>query len=216
MPCRANVPDTYSCDNICNKKLDCGKHNCRKICHPDSCESCSLTPDKVTTCCCGQTPLTEKRESCLDPVPTCDKICSKRLKCGQPSKSLGNGFVSCYCILLLSRYIKAQLLPFSRAGNPHTCKASCHAGGCPECDLSSDVKCRCGNMDREIACRDLTSKADDARCEKRCKKKRFCGKHNCNQLCCIDIEHICPLPCSKTLSCGRHKCEQRCHIGEIV
>ncbi|XP_014472809.1 PREDICTED: protein shuttle craft [Dinoponera quadriceps] len=183
--CRANVPDAYSCDNICNKKLDCGKHNCRNICHPESCESCSLTPDRVTTCCCGQTPLTEKRESCLDPVPTCDKICTKRLICGQPS-------------------------------NPHTCKAACHAGGCPECDLSSDVKCRCGNMDREIACRDLTSKADDARCEKRCKKKRSCGKHNCNQLCCIDIEHICPLPCSKTLSCGRHKCEQRCHMGRCA
>ncbi|XP_011684873.1 PREDICTED: protein shuttle craft [Wasmannia auropunctata] len=182
VPCRANVADTYCCDNICNKPLDCEKHYCQKICHPESCEFCSLMPEKVTMCCCGQTPLTEKRESCMDPVPTCDKICSKRLKCGQPS-------------------------------NPHICKAPCHTGECPECDLNTDVKCRCGNMDREIACRDLTSKADDARCEKRCKKKRSCGKHNCNQLCCIDIEHICPLPCSKNLSCGRHKCQERCHIG---
>lgn len=96
------------------------------------------------------------------------------------------------------------------------CKAPCHVDECPDCDLNTDVKCRCGNMDREIACKDLTSKADDARCEKRCKKKRSCGKHNCNQLCCIDIEHICPLPCSKTLSCGRHKCQERCHIGECA
>ncbi|XP_011871013.1 PREDICTED: protein shuttle craft [Vollenhovia emeryi] len=182
VPCRANTADTYSCDNICNKPLDCGKHYCRKVCHPECCELCSLTPERVTMCCCGQTPLTEKRESCTDPVPTCEKICSKRLKCGQPS-------------------------------NPHTCKAPCHMGECPECDLNTDVKCRCGNMDREIACRDLTTKADDARCEKRCKKKRSCGKHNCNQLCCIDIEHICPLPCSKNLSCGRHKCQERCHMG---
>ncbi|KAL0122646.1 hypothetical protein PUN28_007399 [Cardiocondyla obscurior] len=182
VPCRANTTDTYSCDNICNKPLDCEKHYCQKICHPEPCEPCSLTPERVTMCCCGQTLLTEKRESCTDPVPTCDKICSKRLKCGQPS-------------------------------NPHTCKAPCHMGECPECDLSTDVKCRCGNMDREIDCKDLTTKADDARCEKRCKKKRSCGKHNCNQLCCIDIEHICPLPCSKTLSCGRHKCQDRCHIG---
>lgn len=103
---------------------------------------------------------------------------------------------------------------FVRTGNPHICKAPCHVDECPDCDLNTDVKCRCDNMDREIACKDLTSKADDARCEKRCKKKRSCGKHNCNQLCCIDIEHICPLPCSKTLSCGRHKCQERCHIGE--
>lgn len=182
VPCRANVADTYCCDNICSKPLDCEKHYCQKVCHPNACEPCYLTPERVTTCCCGQTSLTEKRESCIDPVPTCDKICSKRLKCGQPS-------------------------------NPHTCKAPCHVGECPECDLGTDVMCRCGNMDREIACKDLTTKADDARCEKRCKKKRSCGKHNCNQLCCIDIEHICPLPCSKNLSCGRHKCPERCHMG---
>ncbi|XP_072758112.1 protein shuttle craft [Anoplolepis gracilipes] len=182
VPCRANVTDTYSCNNICNKPLDCEKHYCQKVCHLEACEPCSLMPERVTTCCCGQTPLTEKRESCLDPVPICDKICSKRLKCGQPS-------------------------------NPHICKTPCHVGECPDCDLNTDVKCRCGNMDREIACKDLKSKADDARCEKRCKKKRSCGKHNCNQLCCIDIEHICPLPCSKTLSCGRHKCQERCHMG---
>lgn len=185
VPCRANVSDTYSCDSICNKTLDCGKHYCQKICHLEPCDPCFLTPERVTMCCCGQTPLTEKRESCSDPVPICDKICSKRLKCGQPS-------------------------------NPHICKAPCHIGECPACDLSTDVKCRCGNMDREIACKDLKSKADDARCEKRCKKKRSCGKHNCNQLCCIDIEHVCPLPCSKTLSCGRHKCQDRCHMGRCL
>lgn len=185
VPCRVNVADEYCCGNVCNKLLDCGRHRCQKICHVESCEPCSLTPERVTTCCCGQTQLTEKRESCLDPIPTCDEICSKRLKCGQPS-------------------------------NPHMCKAQCHEGKCPDCDSTTDVKCRCGNMDREIACKDLTSKADDARCEKRCKKKRSCGKHNCNQLCCIDIEHVCPLPCSKTLNCGRHKCQDRCHIGRCL
>lgn len=99
------------------------------------------------------------------------------------------------------------------ADNPHTCKGKCHQGDCSVCELTTDVKCRCGNMDREIACKDLTSKADDARCEKRCTKRRSCGKHKCNQLCCIEVEHICPLVCSKTLSCGRHKCEQSCHKG---
>ncbi|XP_066597251.1 protein shuttle craft [Prorops nasuta] len=180
--CEADVTVSYSCKSICNKVLDCGNHKCKRLCHSEPCEPCSLVPEKITTCCCGQTLLTEKRESCLDPILTCDKICSKRLRCGQPS-------------------------------NLHTCQAKCHEGDCPECDLTTDVKCRCGNMDREIPCKDLTTKADDARCEKRCTKKRSCGKHKCNQFCCIDIEHICPLPCSKTLSCGRHKCEQTCHKG---
>ncbi|XP_053994593.1 protein shuttle craft isoform X2 [Hylaeus volcanicus] len=180
--CQKNVSLVYSCETVCGKLLECGNHTCTKLCHADACESCSLTPEKITTCCCGQTPLTEKRQSCLDPIPVCDKICSKNLKCGQPN-------------------------------NPHTCKAKCHQGDCPVCDLTTDVKCRCGNMDRELACKDLISKADDARCEKRCTKRRSCGKHKCNQLCCIEVEHICPLVCSKTLSCGRHKCEQSCHKG---
>ena len=180
--CQKNVPLVYSCETTCDKLLECGNHTCAKLCHADSCESCSLTPEKITTCCCGQTPLTEDRQTCLDPVPVCDKICSKNLKCGQPN-------------------------------DPHKCKANCHQGECPVCDLTTDVKCRCGNMDRELDCKDLTTKADDARCEKRCIKKRSCGKHRCNQLCCIEVEHICPLVCSKTLSCGRHKCEQSCHKG---
>ncbi|KOC68840.1 Protein shuttle craft [Habropoda laboriosa] len=180
--CQSNISFMYSCENICGKLLECGNHTCAKLCHADTCEPCSLTLEKITTCYCGQTPLTEKRQTCLDPIPICDKICSKLLKCGQPN-------------------------------NPHKCKATCHQGDCLICDLTTDVKCRCGNMDREIPCKDLTSKADDARCEKRCTKKRSCGKHKCNQLCCIEIEHICPLICSKTLSCGRHKCEQSCHKG---
>lgn len=68
-------------------------------------------------------------------------------------------------------------------------------------------------MDQMVKCRLLFTRADDARCKKRCTKKRNCGKHKCNQECCIDIDHICPLPCTFTLSCGKHKCEQTCHKG---
>lgn len=81
-----DVPATYSCEEICNKFLECENHRCKELCHPGNCGECTLQPAMVTHCCCGQTPLTVKRESCLDPTPTCDKICSKRLKCGQPSK----------------------------------------------------------------------------------------------------------------------------------
>lgn len=84
--CEANIPIVYSCEAICGKLLECGNHTCKKLCHADACEPCSLTPENITTCCCGQTALTEKRETCLDPVPTCEKMCSKNLKCGQPGE----------------------------------------------------------------------------------------------------------------------------------
>lgn len=56
------------------------------------------------------------------------------------------------------------------AASPHQCKALCHAGPCPPCEMYTLVRCRCGFMDQEIPCIELTSKADDARCQKKCTK----------------------------------------------
>lgn len=176
----------FSCSQICALNLACGNHRCEDVCHPAECKPCQLTPDLITHCPCGQTELSsdlqDKRKSCLDKIPTCEKICGKKLPCGQPSK-------------------------------PHGCKSKCHSGLCPVCPLSTMVRCRCGHMDRELPCDQLTSKADDARCEKKCTKKRSCAKHKCNQLCCIEVDHPCPLPCNHTLSCGLHRCENLCHRG---
>lgn len=83
--CVLELSPMYCCENVCDKVLDCGNHNCKEICHPDECGPCVLKPETITHCCCGQTVITIKRENCLDPIPTCDKQCCKRLKCGQPS-----------------------------------------------------------------------------------------------------------------------------------
>lgn len=122
-----------------------------------------------------------------------------------------------------------------RCGQPgfrHTCTEVCHEGDCPPCPLTTAVKCRCGHMDKELPCQNLTSNPDDTKCEKKCTKvslvsnrlfyvifykillqKRLCGKHKCNQRCCIELEHVCPLPCNHLLSCGQHRCERTCHSG---
>ncbi|KAJ9586223.1 hypothetical protein L9F63_020132 [Diploptera punctata] len=177
----------FSCGGTCNKSKACGNHNCTLTCHPGFCPECDLTPDKVTRCPCGQTHLREdqKRDSCLDPVPTCDLKCNKKLQCGPPD-------------------------------DEHRCQLMCHSGPCPACPLITNVKCRCGSVYCEIACKDLPSEGSKATCKRRCTKKRSCGKHKCNQLCCIDEEHICPLPCNHQLSCGQHRCEQTCHPGRCL
>uniref|UniRef100_W8APS1 Protein shuttle craft n=2 Tax=Ceratitis capitata TaxID=7213 RepID=W8APS1_CERCA len=174
---------SYSCGKQCGKDLACGNHKCKDCCHPGECRTCKLSPEVVTSCPCGKMPIvTGQRESCLDPIPVCEGICSKTLRCGKPA-------------------------------HPHHCTSKCHLGNCPPCNKQTAVKCRCGHMDQLIKCRQLSTRADDARCKKRCVKKRSCGKHKCNQECCIDIDHICPLPCNYTLSCGKHKCDQPCHRG---
>nr|CAB3467686.1 unnamed protein product [Digitaria exilis] len=72
----------FSCSELCGHTLSCGNHVCKDMCHPGPCGECELMPGKVTTCHCGKTRLQERRASCLDPVPTCDKICDKKLPCG--------------------------------------------------------------------------------------------------------------------------------------
>ncbi|CAH1183422.1 unnamed protein product [Phaedon cochleariae] len=172
----------YECGDICGKMLACGNHKCQSLCHEGPCGTCVRDVKVVHSCPCGKNGLKEERTSCLDPIPCCDKLCGKPLKCGQPS-------------------------------SPHKCERYCHEGECPPCPLTTLVRCRCGHMDKEIPCQQLTTKADDARCEKKCTKKRLCGKHKCNQRCCIEIEHACPLPCNRQLSCGNHRCDRCCHSG---
>ncbi|XP_017004346.2 protein shuttle craft [Drosophila takahashii] len=174
---------SYSCKESCGKPLPCGNHKCKDSCHAGSCRPCKLSPEQITSCPCGKMPVPPaQRSSCLDPIPTCEGVCSRTLRCGKPA-------------------------------HPHQCGSKCHLGQCPPCPKQTAVKCRCGHMDQMIKCRQLSSRADDARCKRRCTKKRSCGKHKCNAECCIDIDHACPLPCNRTLSCGKHKCDQPCHRG---
>ena len=69
------------------RELDCGNHLCERLCHAGPCLSCSLLPANVTHCPCGASTVDSllseenQRTSCLDPVPTCDSICGKRLPC---------------------------------------------------------------------------------------------------------------------------------------
>jgi transcriptional repressor NF-X1 len=180
----------YSCNQVCDKLKDCGRHSCTDLCHSGECSKCNLTIDCVTTCPCGKTPLEklyegdgiEERKSCLDPVPTCSMTCNSKLSCGPQS-------------------------------NTHKCVVLCHIGQCPVCPGTTLVRCRCGHMDRELHCSQLTGRPDDARCERRCQKKRSCGRHKCGQFCCIDMDHICTMICGRVLACGIHRCEDLCHSG---
>ena len=82
----------FSCEQSCDKLQDCGLHKCKEECHPGDCAKCNLTIQVVKTCPCGQTELeklyenddVKPRKSCVDPIPTCGKICNAILHCGPP------------------------------------------------------------------------------------------------------------------------------------
>lgn len=72
-----------------NRDLKCGNHMCSQVCHPQPCQLCPRLPHLVRYCPCGQTPLSQLlelgssgRKTCMDPVPTCGKVCGKPLSCG--------------------------------------------------------------------------------------------------------------------------------------
>ncbi|XP_065162921.1 protein shuttle craft [Atheta coriaria] len=236
--CNSNLPLT--CDAVCNKLLNCDIHVCGKKCHWDDCRKCT---EKVKLeCYCGKQGkkvdcvLETKDVAHYE----CGDVCQKLLACGNHKcvkpchsgdcslcptdpdrirscpcgkKSLSLERKSCLDPIPCCDKVCAKVLNCGQPNKPHRCEATCHNGECPQCPATTMVRCRCGHMYKEIACRDLTTKADDARCQKKCTKMRMCSKHKCNQFCCIEIEHRCPLSCNRNLSCGLHKCESNCHSG---
>ncbi|NWY74480.1 NFX1 protein, partial [Erithacus rubecula] len=184
---------SFSCQNICGKKLNCGRHNCKQVCHPQPCQLCPRLPQVVYRCPCGQTPLSKllelgcvERKICTDPIPSCGKTCGKPLSCGSYE------FV-------------------------HTCESLCHEGDCKPCSHTSNIYCRCGFKKKVSVTLGnflfFLIAAITFMCDKRCNKKRSCGRHKCNEVCCVDTEHKCSLVCGRKLNCGLHRCEEPCHRG---
>ncbi|CAH1239141.1 NFX1 [Branchiostoma lanceolatum] len=182
----------FSCGNKCGRELQCGHHTCEELCHSAPCPPCPKLPSQVKFCCCGQTTVGKleelgengNRKSCLDPLPTCGKTCNKPIGCGSDEEI-------------------------------HLCQKPCHAGECGPCEGTTKLTCRCGWKTEEQPCKDVKGRTveDEFLCDKRCNKKRKCGRHKCGQLCCVELDHACPFVCGRKLGCGLHKCEQPCHRG---
>ncbi|XP_071340974.1 transcriptional repressor NF-X1 [Trachinotus anak] len=180
----------FSCQKTCGKMLDCEAHRCQQLCHRGPCQPCPRSPTLVKTCPCGQTPLAKllelgysERQSCSDAIPSCGKTCNKPLACGS-------------------------------SDTIHLCENLCHEGSCGPCSLTSTVRCRCGSKTKEVPCATI-QKEDELvfTCERRCNKKRSCGRHKCGELCCVIVEHKCSLICGYKLNCGLHRCQEPCHRG---
>jgi len=175
---------TYTCGSVCGKLLACGHHTCEKMCHDGPCPSCSLLPENCHTCACGKTRIdNEQRTSCLDPLLTCEELCGKVLTCGP-------------------------------INNHHLCLALCHTGPCPSCEKESTLQCRCGQLTKSTSCTEAIQYdpfKNPFCCDRRCNKKKLCGKHRCNELCCNRDIHLCEMVCGKMLNCGQHQCEDLCH-----
>lgn len=204
-PCLNNPIDkidgkekTYSCNQVCGKKLKCGNHSCQEKCHPGECKECSMSPEKVKTCPCGKENLQDQRKSCLDPIPTCKHTCGKLLPCGL-HKCLKKCHIDECGQCLELKEIQC------RCESSKTKVPCILTYGSPEDPLVINIKERYGIKYPFI-------------CEKICNTNKNCIRHKCKTKCCpskknYDVQglHICHLKCGKKLNCGKHQCDLPCH-----
>lgn len=203
--CTEDVELNYSCGGTCSKKLECDNHNCANICHPGPCDLCYLMPQFITTCCCGKSLLSvnQKRNSCIDPIPTCTQVCGKTLHCGDleekhkckaechegecPPCKL-NSVVLCNC-----RQRKRQI----------QCR-ELKPDGIVKCNIKCSTLRSCGKH----KCNQMCCTNQDHICPLVCNKKLRCGTHKCEHLC-----HKGPCPACMNVSFEELTC--RCG-GEVI
>jgi len=219
VPCFNKDVEGFQClSTSCSSLLDCGVHACGKGCHPGPCGTCPLSPSEVRHCACGKRPLTvmeiDARQSCIDPVPTCDALCFKVLT---------------GCLMQ----------PAHRC--PQRCGHDTGSPSCPPCAEEVTVFCECRSKEFEVVCGDDRERLrESSKCDTVCKEKKSCRRHRCEVTCCplkkkrpktatpttlslwssspgesSLLNHICTELCGKTLSCGSHSCDLACgHFGD--
>uniref|UniRef100_A0A8C7U6B3 Nuclear transcription factor, X-box binding 1 n=1 Tax=Oncorhynchus mykiss TaxID=8022 RepID=A0A8C7U6B3_ONCMY len=241
-PMRCGQATAIHCDKQCDLILNCTEHTCTQACHSGLCQPCQLQVQQVCFCgvvyrevLCG----TDK--DCFDGSGhfSCQKACGKMLDCEahrckqvchrgpcQPCPRSPRLVRNCPCgqtalaKLLELGYPERRScsdpipscgktcnkpLPCGSNETIHICEKLCHEGCCGPCTLTSTIKCRCGSK--------INVNGLIFTCEKRCLKKRSCGRHKCGELCCVGVEHTCSLVCGYKLNCGLHRCQELCHRG---
>lgn len=202
------VPDkwfegSFRCDSVCGRTFDCGQHACRKPCHPqdEPAPHCPLSPDIVTHCPCGKTPLesmsVEPRRSCQDPVPHCDKPCNKLLACGHPCQDTCHTGACAPC---------TQSIDINCRCGRTTTRSACHQGTIvhPICFRVCRAQLNCGRHECGERCCSGERKAAERRKHKRSANENY------------EPEHICLQVCGRQLKCGKHTCQQLCHRGACM
>ncbi|KAI1344987.1 hypothetical protein F5Y15DRAFT_364398 [Xylariaceae sp. FL0016] len=197
---------SFECRRSCERSFDCGKHSCQKQCHSHDEEPthCPFSPDMVTHCPCGKTPLTDithPRSTCEDPIPNCNEACNKTLTCGHTCPETCH-IGSCPPCL-------QNLEIVCRCGRAKSASL-CHQGDVtrPECMKVCRAQLNCGRHEHGERCCPSERRAIERVAAKRKNKApaTFANEE-------FEAEHICIRVCGRDLKCGRHQCQQMCHRG---
>lgn len=199
---------SFECQNICQRSFDCGKHSCETKCHPQELEPphCLRSPDIVSHCPCGKTPLTkilrQPRESCEDPIPNCEKKCLKKLSCNHLCQQVCHSDPCLPCLEVVDIACRCGRV---------TTRTTCHQGkeAQPQCLRVCKAMLNCGRHECGDRCCPGERKAAERQAARR--KHRPLGSRINDDT--VEAEHICTRVCGRQLKCGNHTCPDRCHKG---
>ncbi|KAF3992509.1 hypothetical protein FT663_01374 [Candidozyma haemuli var. vulneris] len=197
------------CDSITIQYYDCGEHFEELECQPLAKDKphCKFATDVVNSCYCGKTPFDSlKRTKCTDPMPACENVCGKKLKCGCFCRAQCHDG-PCVCTSMIETKCECQSNSFIVP-----CKAL-QQGFKPRClrKCSAPLSCR-QHTHRERCC----PYEQVALKREREVKKQLRNKTRTNfddQVLTMEPVHICTRTCNQLKSCGLHRCEALCHSG---
>lgn len=198
----------FTCGDICNRPFDCGAHFCQKGCHSYDAEAahCPRSPDVVSHCPCGKTPLfdipgSSPRVSCEDPISNCLKACGKTLPCGHKCEKVCHTGPCGSCM--------QQVMIDCRCGR-NSFKSLCHQGTIehPQCFRVCKAGLHCGRH----ACAERCCPGEQKALERQAMRRKL-KPHLRPSDEDVEAEHICTRVCGRMLKCGRHTCPEICHKG---
>ena len=235
-----NCGDDFSCKKKCGKKLDCGNHVCEKECHEGSCGDCPSAVKDSETCYCGKYEVTElfyrERDDCSEEIPSCKKICSQPLPCGDKCNKICHTG-ECDCGKTVTRTCRCGLETF---------ETKCKDIEIPLCKNKCKKNKNCQKHNCNMECcpgRLIKKNYPPHMCNQLCEEPLECGKHDCTKRChngkcspcdilesraitcacgfevlrppqlCGTESPTCHRRCNKELDCG-HRCYFNCHFGE--
>ena len=199
----------FQCASACDRPFDCGVHRCERKCHPQISDSahCPRSPDVVSHCPCGKTRLKDisvaGRESCEAPIPSCDKICLKKLDCGHPCQE------TCHSGQCMPCLMRVQI--GCRCGRVQS-STVCHQGHeePPQCMRACKATLNCGRHECGERCCPAERKAAERQATKRKLRPLGAARFMDDG---FEAEHICTRSCGRLLRCGNHSCPELCHKG---
>lgn len=197
------------CNAITIQYYDCGEHFEELSCQPlqEERPHCKFATDVVDSCYCGKTPFdNSQRTKCTDPMPACDKVCGKVLKCGCTCL-LQCHEGACECFNLIETKCECQSNSFIVP-----CKAL-QLGFKPRClrKCSAPLSCR-QHIHRERCCPYEQVALKRERETKKQLRNRIRTSFD-DLVLTMEPAHICTRTCNQLKSCGKHRCEALCHSG---